>query len=93
MIVQTPKVGDRIAYYAPRGREEIRTAIEATVTDVYPLTNVSFARAPAREYGNAVDLEYAEGGARHSAQRVPYTADSTDRRGDECWAWPQGGAT
>lgn len=88
MNVETPKLGDVVAYYPPRTDDSIRTPIAATVRDVWSLTDVSVARAPAREHCNAVDLDYFVDDVRHFAQRVPYTADQTDRRPDEYWVWP-----
>lgn len=86
MDVRTPQAGDVVGYYGPRQGNETRQPIRATVEAVYPIRNVSFARAPARQYGNDVDLVYFIGdGGPHRAICVPYTADAIE---DECWIWP-----
>lgn len=88
-IIPTPCVGSVVAYYAERSGEQIRQPITATVEATYPLTEVSFARVPAQQYCNAVDLVYFVGSELHRATRIAYAADATGAGSDECWAWPQ----
>lgn len=84
-----PKVGDVVLYWAPhKAGEEIRQPIKATIEKVHELRNVSFARAPARQYGNSLDVVYFVGDEVHRASEVPYTADGGDCGKDEYWAWP-----
>jgi hypothetical protein len=81
-MVDIPKCGDAVLYYRERVNEEIRQPFKAIVSAVYQKTNVSFARAPAQEYGCRIDLTYSGG----LAELVQYKADIPDDR--QCWAWP-----